>query len=232
MLEKIKKAKYPLLAIFLVLFVDQVIKIYVKTHFISGEEYRVAGKWFRIHFTENPGMAFGMEFGGDYGKLTLSIFRIIAALFGIYYIRQLLKTNQHIGYITCVGLIFAGAVGNIIDSMFYGLIFNDSEFQVAQFMPSEGGYAGFLHGHVVDMFYFPIIDGVFPSWVPFWGGEPFEFFRPVFNLADASISFGVLFILIFQKRFFKKKPEHNEHPDSDEKKNESDELNSTSSTQI
>src|ERR1700741_3927711 len=205
MLEKIKKAKYPLIAIFLVLRIDQVIKIYVKTHFISGEEYRVAGDWFRIHFTENRGMAFGMEFGGDYGKLILSVFRILAAIFGVYYIRQLLKTNQHIGYITCVGLIFAGAVGNIIDSMFYGLIFNDSDFQIAQFMPAEGGYAGFLHGHVVDMLYFPIMNGTFPSWVPFWGGEPFQFFSPVFNFADASISFGVFFILIFQKRFFGKK---------------------------
>jgi signal peptidase II len=215
MIDKIKKAKYPLLAIFLVLLLDQTLKIYVKTHFISGEEYRVAGKWFRIHFTENPGMAFGMEFGGDYGKLTLSIFRILAALFGIYYIRHLLKTNQHIGYITCVGLIFAGAVGNIIDSMFYGLIFNESEFQIAQFMPAEGGYAGFLHGHVVDMLYFPVLNGTFPSWVPVWGGEPFEFFRPVFNLADASISFGVFFILLFQKRFFVKKPEPGDHTPED-----------------
>ncbi|HWY33148.1 MAG TPA: lipoprotein signal peptidase [Nitrosopumilaceae archaeon] len=159
-----------------------------------------------IHFIENPGMAFGMEFGGDYGKLVLSIFRILAAVFGIFYIRNLLKTNQHIGYITCVGLIFAGAMGNILDSMFYGLIFNESSFfHIAEFMPPTGGYSGFLHGHVVDMFYFPIFDGTFPDWFPIWGGESFEFFRPVFNFADASISMGVILILIFQKRFFAKK---------------------------
>ena len=206
MLEKLKKARLPLLVIFLVLIIDQGIKIYIKTHFVLGQEHRVAGSWFIIHFIENPGMAFGMEFGGDYGKLALSIFRILAAVFGVYYIRNLLKTNQHIGYITCVVLIFAGATGNILDSMFYGLVFNESSFfQVAQFMPTEGGYAGFLHGQVVDMFYFPIIDGHFPTWFPIWGGESFEFFRPVFNFADASISAGVILILIFQKRFFYKK---------------------------
>lgn len=188
--------------VLLVLLIDQAIKIYVKTHFMLGEEHNIAGNWFIIHFTENPGMAFGMEFGGDYGKITLSVFRILAAIFGVYYIGRIIKTKQHIGYVLCVALIFAGAVGNIIDSMLYGLLFSNSDFQLAGFMPAEGGYAGFLHGHVVDMFYFPLIDGTFPKWFPVWGGEPFQFFRPVFNFADASISMGVILILIFQKRFF------------------------------
>ncbi len=173
-----------------------------------GEEYHVAGNWFIIHFTENRGMAFGMEFGGDYGKLILSVFRILAAIFGVFYIRHIIKTRHHIGYMVCVSLIFAGAVGNIIDSMFYGLLFSDSNFQLAEFMPADGGYAGFLHGHVVDMLYFPLYNGTFPEWFPVWAGEPFQFFGPVFNFADASISMGVIFILLFQKRFFAKPTEN------------------------
>ena len=192
----------PLLIIFGVLLIDQLIKVYIKLNFVLGEEYKVAGDWFILHFTENPGMAFGMEFGGDYGKLFLSSFRIIAALIGIWYIRKIVIAKEHKGYIISVCLIFAGAVGNIIDSIFYGVIFSDSNFQLAEFMPKEGGYAGYLHGKVVDMFYFPVINGTFPDWFPVWGGEPFQFFRPVFNLADTSISTGVGLIFFFQKRFF------------------------------
>ena len=192
----------PLLLILGVLFVDQLLKIYIKLNFVLGEEYKVAGDWFIIHFTENPGMAFGMEFGGDYGKLFLSSFRIVAAIIGIWYIRKIILEAQPKGYIAAVCLIFAGAVGNILDSVFYGYLFSESNFQLAEFMPAEGGYAGWLHGKVVDMFYFPLINGTFPDWFPIWGGEPFQFFRPVFNLADASISTGVGMILVFQKRFF------------------------------
>ena len=184
-----QKIKYPLVTILGVLLFDQIIKIYVKTHFLLGEEYAVAGDWFILHFTENPGMAFGMEFGGDYGKIALSIFRIIAAIIGVIYIRQLVNENAHKGYIIAVSLIFAGAVGNIIDSMVYGLVFTDSDFQIAQCVQIGSGYAGFLHGKVVDMFYFPIVNGTFPSWFPFWANEPFEFFRPVFNFADFAICF-------------------------------------------
>jgi signal peptidase II len=220
MLQKIKAAKYALIPIFTVLIIDQIIKIYIKTHFMMSEEYAVAGNWFIIHFTENPGMAFGMELGGNYGKLLLTIFRIAAAVLGVFYIRSLIRSKQHKGYIISVALIFAGAVGNIIDSMFYGLLFSDSDFRIAEFLPSDGGYAGFLHGKVVDMFYFPIVDGTFPSWIPFWGGEPFQFFRPVFNFADASISSGVFLILLFQKRFFKKTPlKKNESPEEELKIN-------------
>lgn len=199
--------KKPLLIIFLILLIDQLIKIYIKTHFFLGEEFHVAGNWFILHFTENNGMAYGMEFGGKFGKIFLSTFRIVAVGGIGYYLWSLTRKNEDKFYIICISLIFAGAVGNIIDSAFYGIIFSDSNYDVARFMPIEGGYSSFLHGKVVDMFYFPVIEGHFPSWFPFWGTEQFTFFRPVFNFADASISVGVALIVIFQKRFFGKKPE-------------------------
>ena len=196
-----KRLKIVLCVVFGVLLADQLIKIYIKTHFVLGEEH-VFFSWFKIHFTENPGMAFGLEFGGFIGKLMLSVFRICAALFGIYYLRQIILKKNHPGYVAAIALIFAGAVGNILDSMFYGMFFNESFMEPAHFFPKEGGYAGFLHGRVVDMFYFPLIEGTFPDWFPIWGGEEFMFFRPIFNLADFSISLGVVIILLFQKRFF------------------------------
>ena len=196
-----KRLKIALIVILGVLLADQLIKIYIKTHFALGEEHSFF-PWFKIHFTENPGMAFGIEFGGFLGKLLLSVFRICAAIFGIYYLRQIIINKHHIGYVVAISFIFAGAVGNILDSMFYGLLFNESYGEPAHFFPAEGGYAGFLHGKVVDMFYFPLIEGNFPSWFPIWGGEDFMFFRPIFNLADASISAGVILILLFQKKFF------------------------------
>lgn len=196
-----KRLKIALFVIFGVLLADQLIKIYIKTHFVIGEEH-VFFSWFKIHFTENPGMAFGIEFGGSFGKLLLSIFRICAAIFGVYYLHQIITKKFHPGYIAAIAFIFAGAVGNILDSMFYGIIFNESFIEPAKFFPAEGGYAGFLHGRVVDMFYFPLVEGNFPKWLPIWGGEEFMFFRPIFNLADSSISTGVAIILLFQKRFF------------------------------
>lgn len=197
----------PLIIIFAVLLIDQLIKIYIKTHFFLGEEVHVIPDWFIIHFTENNGMAYGMEFGGNFGKLFLSVFRIAAVGVIGWYLWTLAKQNEDKLYITCIALIFAGAVGNILDSAFYGIIFSDSNYEVARFMPEEGGYSSFLHGKVVDMFYFPIVKGHFPAWFPFWGTEDFVFFRPVFNFADASISVGVAMIIFFQKRFFSKKPE-------------------------
>ncbi|TCD27252.1 lipoprotein signal peptidase [Pedobacter psychrodurus] len=178
----------PLIIIFLVLMADQLVKTWVKTHMYLGQEFHIIGKWCIIHFTENNGMAFGMEFGGEFGKLALSLFRI-AAVAGIGYgLHYLIKHKYHRGLILNVALIFSGALGNIIDSVFYGKIY---------------GYESWFHGRVVDMFYFPIAEGHFPTWIPIWGGEEFVFFRPVFNLADAAISVGVILILIFQKNYFK-----------------------------
>jgi len=167
-----------------------------------GQEYVIAD-WFIIHFTENPGMAFGFEFGGNYGKLALSIFRLITVVFIFIWLRNLVAKKARPVAITAVALIFAGAIGNILDSLFYGLIFNDSYGQVATFLPDAGGYAGFLHGRVVDMFYFPLFKGYLPDWLPFWGGDYFIFFRPIFNVADSAISIGVALLLLYQKTVFK-----------------------------
>jgi signal peptidase II len=167
-----------------------------------GEEFNVLGNWFFIHFIENNGMAFGMELAGKFGKIILSVFRIIAVVGIGYYIHQLIKKNAPTGLVISVSLVLAGAIGNIIDSAFYGLIFNDSYPQVASLFPSEGGYAPFLHGKVVDMFYFPLIEGIFPDWFPVWGGKHFVFFRPVFNIADSAITIGISIILIFHRKYF------------------------------
>lgn len=175
-----------------------------------GEEIRVAGNWFIIHFTENPGMAFGMELGGDYGKLFLSIFRIIAVAGIIWYLNDLIKKKAPDGLVISMSLILAGALGNIIDSVFYGVLFTDSSMELGRFLSAGGGYAGFLHGKVVDMLYFPIIQGYFPAWFPVYGGESFVFFRPVFNIADSSISVGVGLILLFQSSYFSKKEKKEE----------------------
>ena len=188
------------------LILDQVLKIWIKTHMTIGQEIHVAGNWFILHFTENEGMAFGYTFGGGAGKLMLSIFRIIAVIVIGVYIHRLKNKSPHPGLIISFSLIMAGALGNIIDSAFYGLIFNASSFHsVATLFPPGGGYSTFLHGKVVDMLYFPVIDTTLPNWIPIWGGEPFTFFRPVFNISDSSITTGVLLLLVFQKKFFAKK---------------------------
>ncbi len=195
--------KKSVLVIVLVLVLDQVLKIIVKTNMFLYQDFFIAGHWFDIKFIENNGMAFGFDFPGDYGKVILSMFRIVAVIGIGIYLRHLIREKSHTGLVICVSLILAGAFGNIIDSAFYGLIFTDStQFSKAVLFPSGGGYAGFLHGKVVDMLYFPVITGNWPEWVPFKGGESFEFFRPVFNIADSSITIGVASILIFQKRFF------------------------------
>ena len=196
------KLQKSILIVVLVLLVDQILKIWIKTNMTLGQEFPVIGHWFIIHFVENNGMAFGFEFGGEYGKIFLSLFRVIA-VFGIgWYILQLIKKGLPMGFIACVSLIFAGAIGNIIDSAFYGLIFNDSYGEVSTLFPAGGGYASFLHGRVVDMFYFPLFSGVFPSWVPLVGGTDFQFFRPVFNVADSAISIGIFSIIIFYRKQF------------------------------
>ena len=163
------------------------------------------GNWFILHFTENEGMAFGMKFGGEFGKIILSIFRIIAVIAIGWYLIKITRKKESIGLVLSISLIFAGAMGNIIDSAFYGIIFSESTFHnVAQLFPAEGGYGTFLHGKVVDMFYFPVIEGYYPDWFPVWGGSEFIFFRPVFNIADSSITVGVFILLFFQRKFFRK----------------------------
>ena len=194
-----------------VLIIDQWLKIYVKTNFSIGGGFKILGlDWAQIHFIENEGMAFGMSFGGVTGKYILSIFRIIMVGFLIYFLNSLMKTKEAFGLQVSFALIIAGAMGNIIDSTFYGLIFSKSCYHcgIAEFLPEGGGYAGFLQGAVVDMFYFPMINTTLPQWMPFWGGENFAFFKPVFNVADSAISIGVAIILIFYRSFFvtKKKP--------------------------
>ena len=194
-----------IIIVLLVLFFDQVLKLWIKSNMMLGDEIVIAKNWFIIHFVENNGMAFGFEFGNNIGKYFLSIFRIIAVVFIGWYISKLLKKEAPFGLVACFSLIMAGAIGNILDSAFYGLIFNESYGQVATLFPPGGGYASFLQGRVVDMFYFPLISGNYPSWIPFFGGGDFVFFRPVFNVADASITVGILSILIFYRHFFEEK---------------------------
>lgn len=199
----LKKAS---LIIILILLIDQISKFYIKTNFILGEEVRVTD-WFRILFVENEGMAWGAKIPGEYGKLLLTLFRL-GAIVGIgYWLWDSIRNNGSRILITAIALIFAGAFGNIIDSVFYGIIFDDSYGHVATFMPEGGGYGTLFHGKVVDMLYFPLYDGILPEWIPFWGGENFTFFEPVFNIADTAISTGVVLLLLFNKRAFPEKEE-------------------------
>ncbi|MFV8225233.1 lipoprotein signal peptidase [Christiangramia aquimixticola] len=189
--------------IILILLIDQISKFYIKTHFALGEEVPVFD-WFRILFVENEGMAWGTKIPGEYGKLALTLFRL-AAIVGIgYWLWDAVKNKGSRILISAIALIFAGALGNIIDSVFYGIIFNDSYGQVASFLPEAGGYGTLFHGKVVDMLYFPLWKGYLPGWVPFWGGEYFTFFEPVFNIADSAISVGVALLLLFNKKAFPK----------------------------
>lgn len=195
------KYKHILFIVFLILILDQAIKIYVKTHFYIGESVNVIGSWFQLCFIENEGMAFGMKImDSSAGKIILTLFRLVAVTFGFFWVKTLVKKGYGKGLLICASLILAGAAGNLIDSMFYGLIFTESHLQVARFVPAGHGYTSFLHGKVVDMFYFPLIDTQWPSWVPIWGGKSLRFFEPIFNLADAAISVGVITLLLFQKR--------------------------------
>jgi signal peptidase II len=202
------KARQIILIILGIIFADQALKFYIKLSYFQGEEHLMIGQWFRLHFVENEGMAWGWKFGGGFGKIALTLFRLVAVIWGTFLLRDFIRKQYHKGFIICAAMIYAGALGNLIDSMFYGMIFEQSNpfnQNVARFLPPGGGYASFLHGKVVDMLYFPIVRNAhFPSWVPFWGGEELEFFRPVFNIADAAISTGVMIILVFQNKFFNK----------------------------
>lgn len=199
------KLRQVVILITLIIIADQGLKIWIKTHYPFGEVTHVMGMpWFRLYFIENRGMAWGWEFGGDWGKMILTLFRLAAVVFGTWYIGKLVSRRYSRGFIVCAALIYAGALGNLLDSMFYGMLFEESSYShVAKIFPASG-YAGFLHGRVVDMLYFPLIRSEFPSWVPWVGGESFVFFSPIFNIADAAISVGVITLLIFQKRFLKK----------------------------
>lgn len=196
-----------LLVIFLILIIDQALKLWIKTHMMLGEEIIIAKNWFIIHFVENNGMAFGFEFGSGAGKYLLSLFRIVAVGLLGWYLTGLWKKKIPFGLVFSFSLIMAGAIGNILDSAYFGLIFSDSYGRVAALFPPDGGYAGFLQGRVVDMFYFPLISGHYPTWFPFVGGQEFIFFRPVFNIADSAITVGIFIILIFYRGFFDQKKE-------------------------
>ncbi len=215
-------------AIFIVLLVilaDQLVKVYVKTHFVNGDDVKIMGSWFRLHFIENEGMAYGMKLSESVaGKLLLSSFRLVAVVFGFYLLRRLVTKGYGKGVIICGALILAGALGNLLDSLFYGLIFTDSPYScfsgnydsmrnmlqnhnqvaVAHFTKFGQGYGKFLQGKVVDMLYFPLLETRLPGWIPFMGGKNFTFFEPVFNVADAAISIGVLTLVFFQKRLIHK----------------------------
>lgn len=206
------KKKHVVFIIALVLLADQALKIYIKTSFTLYSSRHIFGDWFQLYFVENPGMAYGWKFGGNWGKLLLTVFRFIAVIFGTWYLGRIIRQKYNKGFIICASLIYAGAVGNLIDSCFYGMIFDKGmvfSHAVNDYVGYGGlahfsskGYASFLHGNVVDMLYFPVIKGHFPSWVPGYGGEYFEFFRPIFNIADAAITTGVLTLLVFQKKLF------------------------------
>jgi signal peptidase II len=215
------KARHLIIVIALVVIADQALKIYIKTNFLLNTSEPVFGQWFQLYFVENPGMAYGWKFGGNWGKLALTIFRLAAVMFGTWYLASIIKKGYHRGFVLCAGLIYAGALGNVIDSCFYGLIFDKGmlfDAQLQEYVSYDGlahfsshGYASFLHGNVVDMLYFPIIRTHFPDWFPIWGGDSFEFFRPIFNIADAAITTGVISILVFQKRFFGPKTQETHH---------------------
>jgi signal peptidase II len=199
------KKNLAILVVIIALLLDQIIKIYIKTHFELGEEI-VVFEWFRIHFTENNGMAMGFEFGGKPGKLFLTLFRIIAIGGLIYWLANTIKRQASKVVIIAIALILSGAAGNIIDSVFYGAIFDSSQNNVATLF-SENPYSSLLHGKVVDMFYFPFFETTWPNWMPVIGGNSFRFFNYIFNPADAFISVGVFLLFIFSKEAFPKEEE-------------------------
>ena len=213
------KLRSAILIILLIIIADQALKIYIKTNFEMGHHVNLLGfKWAQLYFIENEGMAWGWKWGGDWGKMALTLFRLAAVIFGTWYLIRIVRHGYSKGFIICAALIYAGALGNLLDSMFYGMIFDKGMMfdQATQqyiyyagtaHLTAHNGYQSFLHGNVVDMLYFPMIHSTFPAWVPFIGGKEFEFFSPIFNIADASISVGVITLLIFQKRLVKRKHE-------------------------
>lgn len=217
------KLRYAILIILLTIVADQGLKIYIKTHFEMGQHVNLLGfKWAQLYFIENEGMAWGWKWGGSWGKMALTLFRLAAVIFGTWYLIRIVRHQYSRGFVICAALIYAGALGNLIDSMFYGMIFDKGMVYEAAtdsyryydglaHFTTNGGYQSFLHGNVVDMLYFPIVHSSFPSWFPFIGGKDFEFFSPIFNIADASISIGVITLLLFQKRLVRRKHVEEEH---------------------
>ncbi|MFD0992442.1 lipoprotein signal peptidase [Tenacibaculum geojense] len=197
------KKNLAILTVVLAILIDQISKIYVKTHFVLGEEVVVFPNWFIIHFTENNGMAWGFEFGGKAGKLFLTLFRIVAVGGIIYWLKQVIRNKVHTAVVISVSLILAGAIGNIIDSVFYGVIFDSSANNVATMFP-DTPYGSLFYGKVVDMLYFPMWQGILPEWIPVWGGKPFTFFNAIFNGADSWITIGVILLFFFHKQAFPK----------------------------
>ncbi len=216
------KARNVTFIILLIIIADQALKLWIKTHYELNDHHNVIGSGFQLYFVENPGMAYGWKFGGEWGKMALTIFRMGAVIFGTWYLRKIIREKQHKGFIFCAALVYAGALGNLIDSAFYGLIFdkgmtvdpaiNDYVGYNGLAKFSSNGYASFLHGNVVDMLHLPVINTTLPTWVPFFGGDNFVFFSPIFNIADASITTGVISILTFQRRFFKQHKSNEKHP--------------------
>ena len=206
------KLRSAVLLIVAVILADQALKIWIKTSYPLGPVANMLGlPWAKLYFIENEGMAWGWKLGGEWGKMLLTLFRLAAVIFGSWYLGRIVKQHYSRGFIICASLIYAGALGNLIDSLFYGLIFEESTYShVAKIFPSHG-YGSFLHGKVVDMLYFPMVHSTFPSWIPVIGGKEFEFFSPIFNIADASISIGVIALLLFQKRLVRKHNHEHHH---------------------
>ena len=203
---RLSKSRIVLIIIFVILIIDQASKFWIKTNMTLGESFPVIGDWFNIYFIENDGMAYGFSFGGKIGKLVLTFARLFFIGFIIHYLRKLIKESAPMGVLVGISLILVGALGNIIDNIFYGLLFSESTYStVAEFLPGAGlNYAPLLFGKVVDMLYFPLFETTLPNWLPIWGGENYLFFSPIFNIADSCITVGFAYLLLFEKSFFKK----------------------------